>query len=178
MFYTSNGHDHVQTLPVKPVSSVDNFLLRQKAGGSINLADAVAALYAVWNPFFPVTDSISGFESYTQADCASAPVLRETGDAVGLVGTSVNANIQWQQADFTFKSSAGGRGIFKPLEATFDPDQKDALSTFTSGIIFDLYSYLVGDDSWITARDNFYLQRSLNLVTKTNDALRKKYLNP
>lgn len=178
LFYSSNGHDHVQTIPVKPASVVANFHVLTKDGTNIDMAAAMTAFYAVWSPFFTADDALTGFEQFTQANCASAPVFQGNGELVGLVGTGDPPNVQWAQADFTFKSTLGGRGLFKLLEGKTVLDTKAALGTFTGDAIADMRDYLTGDASWFLCRDGGYLGVPLNYVTKVNDALRKKFLNP
>jgi len=178
LFYSSNGHAHVQTIPVKPASVAANFHVLTKDNTNIDMAAAMTAFYAVWKPFFPATDSLDSFEQYTQANCASAPVFQGTGTLVGLVGTAGGANVPWAQCDLTFKSAAGGRGIFKMLENVLAVDSKTDLNSYGASPEGDLRDYLIGSSSWFLARDGSYLSRPINLVTKTNDALRRKYLNP
>ncbi len=178
IFYSSNGHSHTQTLPVKPASVVSNFHLLTKDGTNVAIADALEAYYAVWAGFFATGDTMDGFEQYTQANCASAPVFQGAGTLTGFIGASGSADVQWGQADFTFKSAGGGRGLLKLLETPLPVDTKSALNSYVSGTIRDFVDYLIGDSSWILARDNTYLSRPINLVTKTNDALRKKFLAP
>jgi len=178
LFYESNGHNHQMVLPVIPNTVAPSFLLRKKGGGTISQSDAVVALWSVVSPIFADADTLSGWEAFTQADCASAPVFQNPGTAVGLVGSSGIADQQWVQAVLTFKTVAGGRGRFTLLEQANAQDQKASLSSLSATPVGDLVDYLTGADSWVVARDGSYLGLPLNFVTKVNDALRKKFLNP
>jgi hypothetical protein len=178
LFYSSNAHDHVQTLPVKPASVAADFHVLTKDNTNITIDAAIADFYVVWAPFFFTDDALTGFEQYTQADCASAPVFRGAGTLTGFPGTSGGGATPWAQADFTFKSQGGGKGIFKLLEPNVAVDVKQALNTFTGDRVADMRDWLISNAAWITARDNTYLSRPINYVTKTNDALRRKFLNP
>jgi len=178
LFYSSNAHDHVQTIPVKPASVGANFHVLTKDNTNIDMAAAIASFYDVWKPFFFTDDALTGYEQYTQADCASAPVFQGAATLTGFPGTSGGGSTPWSEADFTFKAAAGGRGLVKLLEANIAVDVKQALNTFSADRVADLRDWLVGTDSWFLARDGSYLSRPINYVTKTNDALRKKFLNP
>ena len=177
LFYTSNGHDHVQTLPVKPASVSTGFALNKSGGGTITQVDFFAAWLDLIRPFFHTTDSFTGWEAFTQADCSHAPVFQNDGTFSSENGSSGSADVQWTQADFTFKTALGGRFKITLLETTQAPDQKSALAGLT-GSWGDLRDYLIGVDSAVWARDNQPPAIPLNFVTKTNDALRKKYLHP
>lgn len=175
--YHANGHDHVLTLPINPSGSGTGLSLIKKGGGTISRTDALTALLAVVVPLFHTTDSFSNVDWFLQADCDSAPVFQTSSTLVGIVGTSSAADQAWVQALITFRTQGGGRGKFQLMEGIMPADRRGASPTFDGYTqIQDLAEYLVSADSWIYARDNTYLAAALNLTTKINDELRKKYL--
>jgi hypothetical protein len=175
--YHSNGHEHHMTLPVIPDTVAPDFAFVKRGGGTVSQASAMLALYAVLAPLFLSTDTFDGWEAFTQADCASLPLFQNNGTFGTAPGTGTGTNKKWVQAVMTFKSTLGGRGKFTILESLIGQDLKDALSSET-GVTGDLRDYVMASDTWIATRDNGYNAVPLNLVTKINDQLRKKYLNP
>jgi hypothetical protein len=178
LFYTSNGHTHVQTIPVKPASVAPNFDLTKKGGGTVDQNTAIVGLIAVMAPFFYTADSFTGWEAYTQADCAHAPVFQNNGTIVGVSGTNTHIDYPWVQMLMTFKSVGGGRARFQMMEGATAQDIKIDLAGTTDAALVALRDYITGASSWLTARDNTFINVPIRFITKLNDELRKKYLNP
>lgn len=175
LFYESNGHDHVMTLPVKNSGSGANFELERYDNSTIAQATGVTELMDVLLPLFDDSSSFSGWEAYLQADCESSPTFANAGTLMAADGTNVGAAAAWVQAVLTYKSSAGGRGKFQMMEGVFGINTHTAISGL-SGIVKDLSDYLISSDSWIYARDNGKLTLPLFYTTKVNDVLRKREL--
>jgi hypothetical protein len=160
--------------PANPTASIWN-----TAGGSTNAFDAALdAFVALLKPWFHTSDELQGAEVFTQADCASAPIFRFAYDLGGpIAGTSSTADAEWSQASLTFKAGAGGRFRLQLMEQIVAVDEKVALPT-GSAFIANLTNYILSVDNVLFARNNTFPVFPLNLVTKTNDKLRKKYLSP
>lgn len=175
VYYTSNGHEHVMTLPVKNDGTGADFDLILYDDTTESQAEAMTDLVTLLQPLFNEADSFAGWEAYTQADCESAPVFRNAGTFTSIEGSNPSADEPWSQGVMTFKTSAGGRGRFQLMEGVFNPNSKLAAPTFT-GALEDLRDFLVGNTSFIYGRDNGKLLLPLNWVTKINDKLRDKFL--
>jgi len=177
--YTANGHQHIQVVGIYPDNSTGSIL--RTAGGSTNAFDAaIDAFVAKFAALFDTSSHYDGAELYTQADCSSAPVLQFVYDLGGPVaGTGPGTAKQWQQNALTFKTSLGGRFKLQFMESSISAnDSKAALSSFSADGIANLRDYVLGSSNVLYARDNSWPAFGLNRVTKTNDKLRKKFLNP
>lgn len=174
--YQSNGHQHVMTLPVIPSGSGGSIVFEKKGGGTTTPLNAWDALADVLLPFFATGDSFNAITVFTQADCDSAPVFQYTSVLTGQNGTAGGSDVPWVQTVLTFRSQDGGRGKFQFMESNEPNNQHFALSSVSTGAVHDLAVYLTSNDSWIAARDNSFLASALNLTSKTNDELRKKFL--
>lgn len=175
LFYNSNGHDHVLTAgidPGNPTASIWN-----TRGGSTNAFDAALDDFvALLRPWFNASDSFSGAEVYTQADCDSAPVFQFAYDLGGpLAGTSGVADVPWSQASLTFKAAAGGKFRLQLMEQRVAVDENENLPT-GSAFVDNLVDWIMSGDNVLFARNNTFPVLPLHLVTKTNDKLREKYL--
>jgi hypothetical protein len=177
LFYTSNGHNHVQTVGVDPTDS--SMATWRTSGGSTNAFDAALDAYvALIAPFFHTTDVFTGAEVYSMPTCADAPVFKFAYDLNGGVnGTSSSADVDWTQCVLTYRTKAGGKFKLQLMETIIASDEKEALPT-ASAFIIALNTYLLGAGDVLYARDNSFPGFALNLVTKVNDKLRKKFLNP
>lgn len=163
------------TLPTKNSGSGSDFEVVRYDNSTESVDFAVAALCNVLTPIFATGDVFSGWQSYLQDDCESAPVFADAGTLVDQDGENVGADEDWSEAILTFKSSNGGRGRFQMMEGVFAPNSHGALVGL-GGIIGAVSDWLVSSASWVYARDNGKLVLPLNYTTKINDQLRKKYL--
>lgn len=175
--YTSNGNPHKLTIPVQPSGSGDTIAFVEKAGAIVDAQTEVDALLTLLAPVFHTADTFDSFEVFTQADCESAPVFQRIGTPTVTAGTGSSADVPWSQVVLTFKDAQGQRGKFQVMEANQPVDQKVAISALT-GHFATIAAYLIGSTSWALSRNNHYLTTGLNFVTKTNDRLRKAFLNP
>jgi hypothetical protein len=178
LFYTSNSHPHVQTIGINPQNTTGSILTTK--GGTTNAFDAaIDDIVALFKAMIKTTGSYTGAELYTQADCSSAPVFRFAYDLGGAqAGTASGATQVYQQLDMTYRTQLGGRFKLMFMEGAIEVnDVKQPVGVY-SGAIAAINAYLASDDNVIYARDNSYSGFALNVVTKVNDALRKKYLNP
>lgn len=177
--YTSNGHAHTMTIPVKPSGSGVAMSVTEKSGVTEVWTTALEALLVLLAPFFHTTDSFDSAEIFLQADCASAPVFQDSYTPSGTTnGSNSAADTQWSQAVWTFRTQLGGRAKLTLLETSVALDAKLPYGSLSSGATKALFDYVTGSTGWLYARDNSYPNIGLNLVSKVNDVLRKKFLNP
>lgn len=179
IFYTSNGHPHVQTLPVNPVApagAATNLL--DKSGASQLWTSAVADLVLIMKAVLHTTDSIDTAEIWTQASPTAVPIF-QASSAIGVNGTSASVDQPFSQLRFSFRTSLGGRGVYTVLEGVTAPDQKFPAPLYGAVAAFAaIDAYLTGVNSVVWGRDNAYLSAGIRAVSKTNDTLRKAFLNP
>ena len=146
-------------------------------------SDAIVALLAVLTPLYRTDSNFSGWEVYTQADCVSVPIFVGSGDLVGINGSVSTGTVlrNYTQDDFTFRTQNGGRFKLRLMEDNNGrvnaADNKVALASVGSPFSA-LRDFLVGNSGWVVGYDGSYPNFPLNIVQKTNDALRKKYINP
>ena len=176
--YTTNSHQHVMRLPLNNVDA-DVSHVYNKGHTSVPTDASMLYFIELLAPLFANADSFSGVEYFTQANCASAPVYQRAYDfGGGVSGSSGVSDSAWTQAVLTFKTTLGGRFKLMLLEGGAVPDLKIALSAGVSPAMNAIRDYLVSSADIVAAYDNGYPAVPLNFVTKTNDTLRKKYLNP
>lgn len=176
--YTANGHPHVMRLGVINTNA-DVTEVNDKSGTSIDADTALTSLIDLIKGLYHTSDEFTRVDWFTQADCESAPVWKRTYDfGGGLAGESSAADVAWGQAVLTFKTSNGGRFKLQLMESIILPNQKVALDAVGAGTVTDIKEALLDDTDFVVGYDNGYPAAALNYVTKINDSLRRKYLNP
>lgn len=177
--YTSNGHNHVMTLPVNPSTPAGAGTQLIDSSAALQLwTSAVADIVLILKALLKTTDTISSAEIWTQATPTSVPIF-QASTTVGVNGTSAAATVPWSQLAFSFRTTAGGRAKFVVLEGVNAVDFKYAAPLYSGNAAMQAVdTYLTGASSVVWGRDNHYIASGIQAVTKTNDALRKKYLNP
>jgi hypothetical protein len=138
----------------------------------------VADWVLLMKALFVAADSIDFAEMWTQATPTSIPILQDTV-TIGVAGTHGGADVEWCQLRMSFRTKAGGRAAVTFLETPFLPDLKYSAPGYSStATLAAIASYLTGNSACVWGRDNSYIASGIFAVTKTNDTLRKKYLNP
>lgn len=178
VLYNSNGHDHVQRLPLKNVDA-GMVNVHEKDGTSTALDGAILIYLNKLAAILDVTAVINGVEFYTQADCTSAPVfVRNYPIGAAIPGTEAAAVVPWTQIVMTFKTTLGGRFKLQIMEVPYAPDQKLPLGGGVDANVDAMTAYLLSASEIVAAYDGGFPSVQLNFVSKINDTLRKKYLNP
>jgi len=176
--YTANLHPHVQVLPVNadPTAAGGSFTIPTRGGAPVDWQDAVMAWCTLLAPEFDTAASFDTAEIYNfEASPGPADFLQ--GMTVGVAGTNVSAPANFGQAVFTFKGLAAAAVRPTINESTIPVDQKipyASLGASEQAIV----DFILGDDDWIAMRGGGFPTLFKQLVTKTNDKLRKKYFNP
>nr|CRY96496.1 hypothetical protein [uncultured prokaryote] len=175
LFYNSNGHQHTQTLPVKPFVGVGGawFLEAKNIVNNDVWQDMVTAYVDVFKTWLPNTGSITRAELWTMASPTATPVF---ADALPLsvAGTVAITPVALGQTSVTYRSATGGLYRWIGLEGS-DAANAEAYPPF-GGIHGALATYLTGATSFVVARDGGTLTAPIRLLSKTNDKLREKYL--
>lgn len=153
----------------------DPTIVYTKFGSTSGLSDALVEDFVPFlQPFFRATDSFDEAEVWSQPTPESDPVFVEL-IPIALVGTSPASTVPFSQAVLSLRTAAGGIGKVYMMEGTLPVNTHDP-RPFSNVAVSDLANYLTGPGSIWYARDNSFPVLGLTLNTKTNDALRKKYL--
>lgn len=179
IFYTAQGHAHIMVLPVNPVAPAGNATNLLDSGGASQLwTAAVADIVLFLKGLLATTDTIDTAEIWTQASPTSVPIF-QASMTVGVAGTVSSTGTPYVQLRMSFRTSAGGRAVFQVMEPVFVPDTVSSAPLYGGNTHLQaVLSYISGNSSVIWGRDNHYIASGIKAVTKVNDTLRKKYLNP
>lgn len=177
--YTSNGHNHVHTVPVALSAwttvglSPESYNLDNKGGGSTDFGTFVDEYLMVVKGLSQQTTEYSMAELWGYTSPESDPIFL-TAYAAGVVGTVATANVPYSQLTFTWRSASGGIARTVLME-TPTPVNTTNAAPYTGG--YDaLADYMLSGTCPIVARDGGFLVAPIRWVSKTNDALRRKYL--
>lgn len=176
--YTSNGHPHKALYPCSYDGSVSPGLepdVTRRVGAAEPVSAAVAALVALLKPFMDTTATFDNFYAYSKPTPTSAPVLIWTG-ALAVAGTSGTAVVPAEEIMFTFKTPAPGGLKLYLMEATFALNYRAPLPTTGASPQAALNNYICGPNDWIIGRNGNFPLIGLNITTKMNDHLRRKYI--
>lgn len=176
--YSSNGHIHHQVLPVKADTHAPGeepeFLLRDNAN-VVLMSTAVDAYIALIDNAFNTTDSFIVAEYWNIASVDADPVF-EYAYEIGATGAAVAADIPNSQMCISLRTSAGGLLKLYLMETGFATNLKDDYP-FSNSSVAAITAYLCATSTgWVVGRDGTYPISPLRMLTKVNDALRKKYV--
>jgi len=175
LFYTSNGHEHIMTIPVLAYLGIGDIWFLQEKASSVGRAWTVSfpEFITAMRPAFPPSDTFVSAELWTMASPTADPIFREA-QALGTLGTGSGTDLANGQASMTYRSSTGGLYRLILLEGLFPVNLKDAPPFVAPFLAID--TYVRATTSVIFARDGGNLIAAIRLLTKTNDTLRKKFL--
>jgi hypothetical protein len=176
--YTSNGHQHRAILPCKPNGGwVAGFepSLQKKDTTDIDATAAVAAYWNVAKPFFNTSSTLDSYYAYSRPTPSDPPEFIYTAP-IGLAGTSAFATVPGVETVISFKTSLLGGLKLYLMEAVLAANIKTPLPTPLDAATLAFTDYVIGDDGWITGRNNQFPLAPLFLTTKLNDYYRRKYL--
>jgi len=175
--YTANNHAHVMSFCISPdtIGVGVNTIVNTKFGSTSALSDSLTEdLIPVLVPFFRGADSFDEAEVYSQPTPDDDPLYCET-IPIAMVGTNAGTTTPFGQGVLSLRTAAGGIGKVYLMEGVLGSNIHDP-RPFTDPRVTDLANYLTGPGSIWYARDNSFPILGLTWNTKTNDALRKKYL--
>lgn len=179
--YSANAHTHWMTIPlgaetggIPAGESADNYTFFAKNGTELDFAACMDDFVALLAPFFKTTDSFILAELWGMATPESDPIFY-TAYELGVAGTSANPNVANSQAVMTFRTAAGGILKLYLMEGVNGANGKDDYP-FAAAANQNLGAYMIGGTNIIRGRDGAFPISPLRYVSKTNDALRKKYL--
>lgn len=175
VFYNSNGHSHKHVIPISnPIDTGGGeYTVASKSGGAIDVDTAMAAWATACKPLFAAGSTLLYWELWTKAGVSGDPVFRETGD-LSVVGTNGGAAVALSQVVASYRTSLGGIGKVEFLETA------QAVNVVTKPVYAGGFgtwaTYILGAGSIYAGRDEGFPVSIPKIVTKTNDALRKKYV--
>jgi hypothetical protein len=174
--YTGNGHVHYQTIPVRPFVAVGGgWWLEQKLGGAGDpWADSVNDYVLLLKPFLGPTDEIQVAHLWTMASEDAEPVFQEEHN-IAVAGTAGGAGVAYGQVVFTMRTTLGGLARVYIMEGVNAVNAK-LYPPFGAGPVKSISDFIKGDTSFFVGRDGAFLSSVVSYTSKTNDALRKKYL--
>lgn len=175
--YTSNGHSHDFTFCIKPdvIEQGSATTVYTKFGTTTGLSDALTEDFVpLLADLFPATATFHEAEVFSQPTPEDEPLFIEV-IPLAIVGTSGSATVALGQFVMTLRTEAGGVAKLYLMESVMAVNVKDP-APFSNGDVAALGAYLVSAASVFYCRDESYPILALNTTTKTNDALRKKYV--
>lgn len=173
--YDDTHRRHFATLQVKPSGSVavgvePTFVT--KSGGTVSMSAAIAAWVAVFKLNFAAATSIVSADFWSKPTAGDDPIWVFTVD-VGVAGTGGGTETFTRQLNRTFRT-LGGHILKNVAEGISSAIPNDFIGPIPNDDAVAVY--LLSGASWILGRDDAFPAASLNYMTKTNDALRKKEL--
>lgn len=182
--YTVAGRPHKQTIPVLPdatytpgesPSNID-FVLWDGAT-VVSFAAAMDSYDDILDDGLNSTDgSITLAEFYQLATPTSDPEWVSVYE-IGHAGGNAAATIPYSQKTTTFRTSSGGYWKHVVMDQSAALNVEDAYPFAANTTQLALWNYLqTTAGQWVRGRDGGRIVSGINSVTKTNDALRKKYL--
>lgn len=179
--YTVAGRPHHQILPVIPAAVYepgydDPFFLLGDGISEISFASAMDSYDDILDDGLNTGDGqIQLAEFFQLATPTSDPVFIYAID-IGHAGASISSTVAFSQRTTSFRTSMGGYYKNVVLDQTSPVNQEDPYP-FGAGAAANLAAYLMNPaTNWIRGRDGGRIISGINSITKTNDALRRKYL--
>lgn len=179
--YSSNGHTHYMTVPLTaelteepPGLSSDQYMFTQQNGTTIDFQTAITAFVNLIKVYYPAASNFILAELWQMSDVDADPIFY-TAAILGIVGTSASAVVPYSQTVMSLRTSVGGILKIYLMENIQTNNSVDDYPFAFVGSQ-NLGGYLIGGTSIIRGRDGGKIVSPLRCSTKTNDALRKKYL--
>jgi len=173
--YASPLAEHVMTLGAQPFQDIGgNWLLTQPGvGPGVAWATGVNALVTVLKTKLNADTTFTFADLFTKG-IGAAPTFRASA-TLSVAGTSGSGRISASQVTYSYRSSTGGRGKVILVDQTDAVNQKFRATGYGDAAKLAVVNYLIGGTNWVTARDGGFPINVVQILTKTNDVLRKKY---
>lgn len=174
LYYETGGTPHRMTIPISNPNEVGGTWYIDTADGSdITALAGITAFVNVLKAFYPASATFLYYELWTMESAEADPVFRETG-RLDIVGTSGSAQVTYGQAVWTFRTRAGGIMKIYMMESTKAANA--IIQPPFSGADLTFVTHVIGTSAINFGRDGSDAIVCIRCVTKTSDALRKKYL--
>lgn len=175
LFYNSNGHNHVDTIPIRfsgtPIPGTMPNLL--DAGDNVVTAlVGLTAYITALKPLLHTSAAYTGYEVYSKA--IGFDPLFVFGDDLNIPGTSAVAAVPDSEAVFTFRTAQGGVAKVYVMEGSSATNLRVAARTGAAGVVGTVTTFMLGSTNIRIGRDTAKIISGIYFTTKINDALRKK----
>lgn len=177
LYYESVNAPHVMTIPVNLVAGGvpgGSFELFTKGNTQVAWETALDTYVNLLKPMQATTTTFQYAELYSQGGVAVAPVFLST-HVLGIAGTGVAAVVPASQIVWSMRSDLGGKGFVYLMDGNLAVNLKLKAPTYNNASVLALVNYLIGSTSIVICRDNGYPVVVTKVLTKTNDALRRRY---
>jgi hypothetical protein len=176
IYYSSAFSEHTQVLPVDPTFSDPDWVLdRPGSSTSQEWGAAVDAWIALLVPVYNADVTFNYAELWTIASEGADPVFK-AAHQIDEAGTAGGATVKASMATVSFRTEGGHNGKIVLVDQTRPVNDKLLSPAFGNVTAYqNIAAFLVGDNDFIKGRDGFFPVSVPRILTKTNDALRKKY---
>lgn len=182
--YSVAGRPHEQTIPVEPAETYDpgedpnnvQFLL----WGGVSTVDFPGAMDTyddILDDGLSTADASITMAEFYQMDSPTSSPTWICAYEIGHAGASASATVPYSQRTTSFRTSNGSYWKHVVLDQVSATNVEDVFPFLAATPQLALWNYTqTSAGQWIRGRDGGRVVSGLNSVTKTNDALRKKYL--
>lgn len=177
VYYESVHSPHTMTIPVNLVAAGmpgGTFELYDKSNAQVNWITAMTAFVNILKACVPTATTFQYMELWSQATLGSAPQYQDTA-VLGIAGTGGATTIQASQVVWSIRSDLGGKAFVYLMDAIYAVNLKHKAPAYGNAALLAVVNYLIGPTSIFLCRDNGYPVTVTKVITKTNDALRRKY---
>lgn len=174
LFVQSAYGEHVHTLPCKPFLGVGGVWYVEERTNPVGQPWYVALLdyVNVAKLYLSTASTFTYAELWTVDSPTVDPIYRDS-TVVGVAGTIASAATATLQVTFSLRTDGGGVAKLVLLDITGTPNTR-AKPPYT-GAALTFSNYVLGGTNFIVGRDNSWPIALPKIVTKLNDALRRKY---
>lgn len=182
--YVVAGRPHHQIIPVEPeepyeigVDPANVLFWGWYQLSQISFAAAMDSYDDILDDGLNATDASIVLAEFFQLATPTSDPAWVTAIEIGHAGASATATVPYSQRTTSFRTSNGGYWKQVVMDQVHPVNTEDAFpftATFPQANLWDYTQSAAGE--WIRGRDGGRIVSGINSVTKTNDALRKKYL--
>lgn len=174
LYYTTVYGAHIATLPVDPRLDSGVWKLADRTETLYTIAAAMTTFLNAFKQCFHTGVVFDYVETWSKASATADPVYRQT-DNLNVAGTNAGASVQACQMTWSFRTSAGGNGKLVALDVSSGANLRLIPPSYGFAAFLAVANYLLSSACVIMGRDTSYPVSVPKVLTKTNDALRKKY---
>lgn len=177
IYYESTLGTHKMKLPVSlvdPGVPGGTFELFLKDNTQQVWGTSVLALVTLLKPHMHSTTTFQYAELWSMPVPGAAPVYQDTY-SIAVAGTSATATVPASQTVWSMRTDLGGKAFLYLMDTTSTPNNKYKAPSYGNAAVLAVVNFLIGNSNFIIGRDNGYPVTVTKVLTKTNDALRRRY---
>lgn len=174
--YTYSTRVHVATLPVIPEGAIEVGTepdVKLNLGGNLGFSEAIDNYADAIAPFINNGEAIAGASFWSQPTPEDDPIwVYEV--TLGVAGTNASAVTPHMQRLFTWRTSLGNlmKTVLMDVPGTVNVRGTPPYG----GINATFATWFLGANNFVVGRDGGIPVAAIKYYTKTNDALRRKYI--